>query len=299
MDKFVNLHTHTHYSIQDSVIKPAQLLKKVEEYGQTAVAVTDHASCAAWVEMNQICQSVKPIFGNEFYCNPTQEKSRHRDHLVLLAMDCDGLVNIRRLQRTAVEDYYYKPILYYKKLEELPHNGIYCTSACSLSTISKCILENKIAEATKWAEYFNDLFDGNFSLELQFHPDYSDQAIINEQLVHIGEDLGIPLTASFDCHFVNESDRDLRRIMLAISWRKQYNDIDDSLKSNCIGNSFLLRQFAEESGFQHMDLIDGIINETSRISSKCNVRLEEPETRIPVFDKHNEFNKLFEGVKEW
>lgn len=301
MDNFVNLHCHTIASLQDSIIKIPDLISKVQEYGQTAVAVTDHSSCASWIELNNECSKtdVKPIFGNEFYCVPEYKKgSRRRDHLVLLAMNEEGLVNIRRLQRLAVEHYYYKPLLSYQDLEDNPHDGIYCTSACSLSTISKCILAQNIPQATEYAEYFNNLFDGHFALELQFHPDYPDQNVINQSLVEISDILDIPLTISCDCHFLDETDRDLRRIVQAISWKKQYEDITPSLKSNCVGNSTLVKQFALDSKFPYMHVINGAIQQTHKIADLCNAKLEKPERRIPVFDKYDEFNDLM-AKQEW
>ena len=301
MDDFVNLHLHTCASLQDSIIRVPDLVQKVQEYGQTAVAVTDHSSCASWIELNNECVGkIKPIFGNEFYCIPEYKKgSRRRDHLVMLAMNQEGLINIRRLQRIAVENSYYKPLLSYQLLEEYEHDGIYCTSACSLSSISKCILAKNLDSAMEYAEYFNDLFDGNFALELQFHPDYEDQKIINENLVEISDKLSIPLTVSCDAHFVDESDRDLRKIVQAISYDKLYTDetLYDSLKSNCIGNSQLIKEFAIESDFPYMHVVSSAIKQTQRIANMCNAKLEEPQRRIPVFDKYDELNDLFEAVK--
>lgn len=303
MDEFVNLHCHTSASLQDSIIRVPDLVKKVQEYGQTAIAVTDHSSCASWIELNNECKShdVKPIFGNEFYCIPEYKKgSRRRDHLVLLAMNHEGLVNIRRLQRIAVEHSYYKPLLSYPLLEEYPHDNIYCTSACSQSSIAKCLLAHNRQSAIEYAEYFYDLFDGNFALELQFHPDYEDQAKINTGLVEISDKLDIPLTVSCDSHFMDESDRDLRRIVQAIGWDKTYHDpsLYESLKSNCIGNSQLIEQFAIESDFEYMHVVSSAIKQTSKIAQMCNAEIEEPQRRIPVFDKYDELNELFEVV-EW
>ena len=295
----MNLHLHTEASLQDSVIRVPDLVKKVEEFGQSAVAVTDHSSVASWVDLSRECEgtNIKPIFGNEFYCSKTyEEKSRDRDHLVLLAMNHEGLVNIRRFQRIAVENFYYRPILSYKILEEFPHYGIYCTSACALGSIAKNILDNNIQGAIHYAEYFNDLFDGNFALELQFHPDFAEQAIVNEKLVEISDKLDIPLTVSFDSHFIDENDRDLRRIVQAIVWHKKYEEVEESLNSNCVGNSELVKKFSFESGFPYMDVVSSAIKHTNKIASMCNAKLEMPERRIPVFDKHNELNDLFEVI---
>lgn len=307
-DNFVNLHCHTEYSLQDSVITIPKLYKQVRDYGQSAVAVTDHGSCAAWVEFNDYFkkkQNVKPIFGNECYC--TSEKifagdKRRQDHLVLLAMDYDGLINIRRIQRLAVENTYYKPLCYYDKiLEQVPTNGIFATSACSLSSISKAILNGSMSEAKQYAEYFYDLFDGNFALEMQLHPEYKDQYKVNNGIVELSEILDFPIVVTCDCHFCNEKDKHLRKIIKAIGWHKQLNDdsLYDSLKSNCIGNSDLIKQWAIESNFEHMDVLDIAINNTGIIANMCNAKLDEPERRIPTFDKHKEFVELFYSVGDW
>lgn len=301
MDDFVNLHLHTEASLQDSVIRISDLVKKIEEYGQSAVAVTDHSSVASWVELSRECEgtNIKPIFGNEFYSYKTyEEKTKDRQHLVLLAMNHDGLVNIRRFQRIAVEHFYYRPILSYEIMEEFPHDGIYCTSACALGIIAKNILDNNIQGAIDYAEKFNTLFDGNFALELQFHPDFDQQAIVNEKLVEISDKLDIPLTVSCDSHFIDENDRDLRRIVQAISWHKPYEEVKESLKSNCIGNSEVIKKFAIESGFIYMDVVEDAIMQTNKIASMCNAELEVPERRIPVFDKHDKLDELFEVI-EW
>ena len=323
MDNFVNLHVHTISSLQDSVIKINELLSVVDKYEQSAVAITDHSSCASWVAFNNECQNynqniinqyktkyaatlekpnlIKPIFGNEFYCWPLGiNKSKDRDHLVLLAMNEDGLINIRRLQRLAVENSYYKPILKYEFLKENPTNGIYCTSACSLSSISKALLNKNKELAIEYAEFFYDIFDGNFSLECQFHPDYSEQNIINEGLVEVSDKTDIPLTVSCDAHFIDNSNRDLRKIIQCIAWKKQYDDenMHDSLISNCVGNSSLVMDFAIKSNFSYMHTVQNMIKQTNKIASMCNAELEEPERRTPNFNKYEEFNKLFDEV-EW
>ena len=55
MDNFVNLHVHSMFSKQDAVIKIDELVNKVIEYGQNAVAVTDHSSTAAHYYLKKIC----------------------------------------------------------------------------------------------------------------------------------------------------------------------------------------------------------------------------------------------------
>lgn len=296
-DMFVNLHVHTMYSKQDSIIKIEDLVSKVKDLGQTACAVTDHSSTSAYYPFKQEClkQNLKPIYGNEFYMNYSyDEKTRNRDHLVCLAMTDEGLRNINRLQDIAVHNHYYKPILSYEVLPDYTE-GVYCTSACSLGTIPKLILENNIDKAWDWCDKFMCWFDGNFSLELQVHPKYEEQKKINDGLIRLHDLIGIPLTVSTDAHFLDEDVRDIRRIIQAISWHKSYDEVEDSLKSNCLGSTNLIMNFAKEINMD-LNVISKAINQTKKIADQCNADLCNEDRKVPIFDKFNEFDLLFDEV---
>ena len=297
---FVNLHLHSMYSIQDSVIKIPQLAMKLNEYGQNACAITDHSSCAGWIEFNNVMQenNIKPIFGNEFYCRDSYDepKTRNRDHLVMLAMNQEGLTNIRRFQRIAVENFYYKPILSYECLKKYPTNGIYCTSACSLGSIAKNILEDNIEKAEEYVLFFDEVFNHHFSLELQFHPLYDDQKIINDALIPLSENYGIPLTVSCDSHFIDKTDKNLRRIVQSISWHKKLAEVNESMDSNCVGCADIIRNNAKQSGFEDMDVVNKALKQTYIIANRCNASINDASNKIPTFTKHEEFNKIFSSI---
>lgn len=296
-DSFVNLHVHTLYSKQDSIIKIEDLVKKVSEFGQSACAVTDHSSTAAYYYFKKECldKNIKPIYGNEFYMNKDyEEKTRDRDHVVCLAMNDEGLKNINRMQDIAVRHHYYKPILAYETLKQYSE-GVYATSACSLGVIPKLILEQNIDEAWTWCDWFLEAFDGNFSLELQMHPAYPEQDKVNKGLVKLHDLIGIPLTVSTDAHFIDETFMDARRIIQAISWHKQYDEVQDSLKSNCLGSTDLVLGFAKELDFD-LNIVSKAIKQTNKISELCNADLCNNDRKVPVFSKYDEFDVLFDEV---
>ncbi len=43
-NKFVHLHTHSHYSLLDGLAKIDDLVARVKELGMDAIAVTDHGN---------------------------------------------------------------------------------------------------------------------------------------------------------------------------------------------------------------------------------------------------------------
>lgn len=297
MKDFVNLHVHTIYSKQDAVIKIDELVSLVKEYGQNAVAVTDHSSTSAHFYLKKECekQGIKPIYGNEFYTNISYEnKTRERNHLVCLAMTDEGVRNINRLQNIAVHNRYYKPIVSHEILPDYTE-GIYATSACSLGIIPQMILNGDMDKAEEYCNWFMDIFDENFVLELQMHPDYKPQYRVNDGLVRLSEDLNIPLTVSTDSHFLTNEDMDTRRVIQCISWHKSYKDGNDSLKSNCLGNPDIIRSNAIDSGFD-VDIVEKAIKQTRKIADMCNADLCDFDRKIPIFNKYNEFDALFEEV---
>lgn len=297
MDSFVNLHVHSMFSKQDAVIKIDELVDKVIEYDQRAIAITDHSSTAAHYYLKKICEEkgIKPIFGNEFYTNLSYEnKTRDRHHLVCLAITDEGLRNINRLQDIAVHHRYYKPIVSHEILPEYTE-GIYATSACTLGIIPQMILNDNFLKAEEYCNWFMDIFNENFALELQMHPDFRPQYKVNNALVELSEKLGIPLIVSSDAHFLDESDRDLRRVIQCIAWHKLYKDGQNSLKSNCLGNSDIIKSNAINSSFD-VDIIEKAIKQTRKIADMCNTDLCNFDRKIPIFKKYNEFDVLFEEV---
>ncbi|MBR6515614.1 MAG: PHP domain-containing protein [Bacilli bacterium] len=294
MDDFVNLHVHTLFSKQDAVIKINDLINKIQEYNQSAVAITDHSSTAGHWYLKQACNNtgIKPIFGNEFYTNISYEnKTRDRNHIVCLAMNDEGVRNINRLQDVAVHNMYYKPIVSHDILPDYTE-GIFATSACSLGIIPQMILQNDLIKAEEYCNWFMDIFNEHFALELQMHPDYPEQNKINNVLVELSDRLNIPLTISSDAHFLDESDSDLRRVIQCIAWKTQYKDGKDSLKSNCLGNTDIILHNAQLSNFD-IDIAKKAIKNTQKIANKCNGDLCSSDRKVPIFDKHQEFDKLF------
>lgn len=297
MDEFTNLHLHTLYSLQDSVIKIEDLVNKLVEYGQTACAVTDHSSTAAYYEFKEACLSknIKPIFGNEFYLLKDYEtKSRNRDHLVCLAMNNEGILNINWLQNEAVNHFYYKPILSYESLRDHT-DGLIGTSACSLGIIPKMILEDNLDKAWDYMDFFMEIFNCRFALELQFHPEYKDQYKVNEGLLRLHELSGVPLTVSTDAHLIDDSYLTVRKAVKAISYKTSYEDALDSLYSNCVGSTDLVLKFAEETEFD-LSVARKAIKMTKKLADMCDADLCNTDRKVPVFEDHDELIKLMDEV---
>lgn len=304
MDNYVNLHVHSHYSIGDSVIKVPDLAKKVKEYGQSYIALTDHSSTMGWYELQQECNKngVKPLYGNEFYCKTSLEKpqDRTRYHLVLIAKNEHGLENINKMQRLAVtEHFYYKPLLPHDILFENT-DDIFCSTACALSYINQKFIEGNDDEAHS---FFNKILDNfgkeNVAIELQYHPNFfingkKVQEICNSKLIDLYDDTDCKyIINTFDSHVLEDKDRIIRKKIQSIGYGKPEDAIDDTLKSNVLGTSELSFRFAHESGIDDDKLIQKCIDNTYKVAKKCYFERKPYERAIPKFTQHQHFKEIF------
>ena len=85
--KFVHLHTHSHYSLLDGLIKIDDLVDEAVKLGMPAIALTDHGNMYGTVEFYKVCKKagIKPIIGVETYIaleSMLQKRLEHRQQKI-------------------------------------------------------------------------------------------------------------------------------------------------------------------------------------------------------------------------
>ena len=68
-EKFIHLHTHSHYSLLSALPKIKDLVHKAKEFEMPALAITDAGNLYGAIEFYQSCKknNIKPIIGVDFY----------------------------------------------------------------------------------------------------------------------------------------------------------------------------------------------------------------------------------------
>ena len=204
---FVHLHNHTEYSLLDGMIRIPEMVQRAKELGMDSVAITDHGNMFGVVEFYKACKAagIKPIIGSEFYMTSGSrfDKDKHRYHLILLAKNYEGFLNLITLNSIGfTEGYYYKPRIDREALEKY-HENLICLSACIGGEIPQALLEGEIEKAEEIACYFRDLFgNGNFFIELQYHGLEEEQKVL-PMLAEISKKCKIPMVATNDAHYLN------------------------------------------------------------------------------------------------
>ena len=302
-DNFVNLHLHSEASVGDSVIKIPQLIQQVGEYQQDYVAVTDHGSVANWYSLQKSCEgtNIKPLYGNEFYCKTTLDKPKDqtRYHIVCIAMSPKGAENINRMQGISLSHKYYKPLLPHQVLMTYTED-VFVSTACSLSYINQQLWNGNKDVAYDFLNALLDAFGkDNVAIELQYHPTLMLdgrywQNELNNELIEMYDNTDAKwIINTFDSHCLLDKDRMLRRVLMHKNWKKPIDEINETLKSNVLGNTELSYEFAHESGIEDDNLIQKCIDNTHKIAEKCYFDMPKHKRVIPHFDKHKEFKQIF------
>ena len=302
-DNFVNLHLHSEASVGDSVIKIPQLIQQVGEYQQDYVAVTDHGSVANWYSLQKSCEgtNIKPLYGNEFYCKTTLDKPKDqtRYHIVCIAMSPKGAENINRMQGISLSHKYYKPLLPHQVLMTYTED-VFVSTACSLSYINQQLWNGNKDVAYDFLNALLDAFGkDNVAIELQYHPTLMLdgrywQNELNNELIEMYDNTDAKwIINTFDSHCLLDKDRMLRRVLMHKNWKKPIDEINETLKSNVLGNTELSYQFAHESGIEDDNLIQKCIDNTHKIAEKCYFDMPKHKRVIPHSDKHKEFKQIF------
>jgi len=230
---FVHLHCHSEYSLLDGANRIEDLIKRAQHYEMPALAITDHGNMhAAWEFQEKAKKAgVKPILGMEAYVAPGDRKQRGRPapgvkpyyHLVLLARDLVGYKNLVKLTSLAyTEGFYTKPRIDRELLAKYSA-GLIVSSACMAGEVAGHLLDDRMDEARKAAEWYADVFKDRYYLEVQAHTSEG-QARLNAKILGLADDLHLPVVATNDAHFLKHEDHDAHDVLLCIGLGKDRND---------------------------------------------------------------------------
>jgi len=282
---FVHLHVHSEFSLLDGACRITELPKRAKEIGQTALAITDHGSMYGVVAFYKACvqEGIRPIIGCEVYVAPGSRfdkdpggKSSH--HLVLLCKDEIGYRNLCLLVSLGyTEGFYNRPRVDWETLSR-HSQGLICLSACLGGEVPQRLLEGDYEAAKSTAVRFRDLFgEDNYYLELQDH-NLPEQPAVNEALIRISRETGIPLVATNDAHYLTRSDAHIQDVLMCIQTGKT---VDDPDRMKFEGQEFYLK--SEEEMLALFPQYPEAISNTQLIADQCRFDFTFDEYHLPAF----------------
>jgi len=286
---FVHLHIHSHYSLLEALPKIDDLVRAAKKKGMTALALTDYGSMYGIIEFYKTAKKVgiKPILGFEAYVardSRFDKRPRIDDenyHLVLLAENENGYKNLMKLSSLGHLEGFHNAPRVDKELLRQYHDGIIALSGCREGEVAKIIWKQANLEKAKIAaqEYAEIFGPDNFFLELQDHPDLEGQMEINNGLIKIAEETGLPLVVTRDVHYLELEDREAQEILTCV--RDGYK-ITNTSRPNflSVDRSFVS---GEEIASRFKHIPEAIAN-TEKIAERCNVKITLGKWHFPKFD---------------
>ena len=286
---FTHLHVHTGFSLLDGSSKIKELVKKTKELGMDSIAITDHGVMYGCVEFYKAAKAegIKPIIGCEVYVASKSrfDKENSPDnfyyHLVLLAENNKGYDNLIKIVSYGFKDgFYYKPRVDIELLEKY-HEGIIALSACLAGPVARTIIRQGYDKAKEVALRYNNIFgENNFFLELQDHMDGSvDQQTVNQSLMRMHQETGIPLVATNDCHYISPEDAEAHDILLCIQTN---TTVDEADRMRYEGGQYYVK--SPEEMYSLFPYAHQACENTYKIAQRCNVEFEFGNYKLPVFD---------------
>lgn len=288
--QFVHLHNHTEYSFLDGACRilddkghPAEMLKKMEEFGLPALAITDHGNMCGAIEFYNGClkSGIKPIIGLETYLAEISHKNKiHGEknyHLTILAKDETGYKNLTKLSSIAYLDgFYYKPRID-KELLQQYSEGLVVLSGCLHGEIATLLSMEKYDEARKTADFYKQIFKNDFYLELMENG-IPEQKAANGKLIALAREMSIPVVATNDCHYLKREDAQAHEILICIGTA---STLSDPKHLKFATDEFYYKS-PDEMQNAFKEIPDAIKN-TLAISEKCNLMMDFSKLYLPDY----------------
>lgn len=291
---FIHLHVHSEYSLLDGYATVKGIVERAVELGMDSIALTDHGVMYGALDFYSAAEKagIKPIIGMEAYIapgahtDPVVKGGRNYYHLLLLARDETGYRNLVKLTTRAHLDGMGRGVFARPRIDrallEQHHEGLIATSTCIAGEVIQHLTQQERRKAIETAAWFRDLFGpDNYYIELQLHDNTPELEAINDELVRIATDLGIPLVATNDTHFVRPEDLQAQTMVMAMGFNLTYKEL--CAKNYQMDETYHIMS-ADDMWQRFKRYGTAPIENTRRIADRCNLTLQFGRVQLPQFD---------------
>lgn len=286
---FAHVHNHEEWSQLDGWSRSREAAARAAADGNTALAITDHGTCAGHPEFQDACLEfgLNPMLGLEAYFRPDRlirpapgdEEARKRllggSHLILLAQGDRGL---RDLWDASTESYatgfYNRPRMDWEVLEKYGSDWT-VTTACLGGIVSGDLIDgyrrsdnDAYERAFATLDRLKSIFGDRLYLEIQAN-DLPDQLLLNKLLAEVSDGMGIKLVAACDAHYADPAEADLHAMWMRCrtgKGKENYWHLSPMLTEERVRETLLA---------QHLDpgAVEQSIRSTAEIAERCTARI--------------------------
>ncbi len=281
----VHLHVHSEYSLLDGACKIDKLAARAAELGMPALGLTDHGVMNGAVEHYKACRAagIKPIIGLEAYmvddrkATPTATRYE-RNHLTLLASSDTGFRNLVALSSAAfLEGFSRGKANVDMELLDRYSEGVIALTGCLQSRFCRRLVEDRPDDARA---HVDDLLGAFGPEQVYFEVQRNglpEQEKANEGIVRVAREVGRPLVATADVHYLTREDYDSHAALLCV----QTKSTIDQPKLSFDTNEFYLKS-TEELTDSFAEMPEAVPN-TLEIAERCELEMELGKLLLPRY----------------
>src|SRR3954468_8819102 len=280
---FAHLHVHSEYSVLDGACPIDALADRAAAFEQPALGLTDHGVMNGAVEHYKACRKhgIKPIIGLEAYFvddRATDAVRYERNHLTLLASSDEGFRNLVKLSSAGfLEGYKRGKANVDLDLLSRYSDGVIALTGCLQSRFCRRIVDDSPAEAREYADQLMQVFGPeDVYFEVQKNG-IAAQDKANESIVKIAGELGRPLAATGDVHYLTRDHYEHHKALLCVQTKSTLS----APKLSFDTNEFYLKDSDEMAG--DFAAWPESIATTLEIAERCEVEIELGKMLIPRF----------------
>ena len=217
----------------------------------------------------------------------------HSFHIIILAKNQTGRINLYKLVSESHLTYFYKRPLIPKSLIMKYREGLILGSACEAGELFRAMLDGQSDEQIAGIVSFYDYLEiqpiGNnrFMLESDRHREINseeDLIALNKRVVKLGEQFQKPVVATCDVHFLDPEDEVYRRIIMT---GKGFKDADDQAPLFLRTTEEMLDEFSYYLGSEKAEEI--VITNTNMIADMCDrIAPVRPDKCPPVIENSDQ-----------
>lgn len=325
MPSFVHLRAHSQYSILDASASVSDLVQKAVNCGMPAVALTDHGNLFGVIDFYKACKEakIKPILGCELYLAPQSRLNKTKPfgmraayNLPLLAKTKRGYQNLCKLSSIGyLEGFYYYPRIDQELLQQY-REGLICLDGSLGTRLAHEILQGNEESVQACLAAMQEMFGQDYYLDLQrhamlpeniqedgFHQEswliqqYQDciqkQKKVNEALIRLSRQHGIPLVATNDVHYIHREDWRPHEILMNIQsgepceiWEKDsYGNLKFRLP-NPKRQTYPSHEYYFKTAGQMQELFSDVpeaFEQSGKIAEMCDVDIDFKAKHYPVY----------------
>ena len=288
--EFIHLRVHSAYSLSEGAIKLPQLISLCEKHGMPAVGLTDSGNLFGALEFSIAASNngLQPIIGCQLLVDRPEDcggNATHRknaqdavyDTLILLVQNQAGYRNLvklvsRSFLETPPEEKAHIPFSALSNHTE----GLIALTGGPDGGLGKLLAEEQTASADLMTERLKLLFPDRLYVELMRHGRENENRI-DPLLIDLAYTHEIPVVATNDCHFSDETMFDAHDALLCIA---DSAHIDQEDRRHLTPLHGFRSQLEMKEAFS--DIPEAVEN-TLVIAKRCSFMVEEHAPMLPAF----------------